>query len=263
MKKIALFAADAVGLRIARFLREQEAPLACLVLDKQDKRGLNVQIVDAVGSDQVKIITTDRGTDLQLASRLAQHSPDLCVLAWWPYILKPEVIAIPTIGCLNFHPSLLPYGRGKSPNFWSLVEETPFGVTIHWVDEGVDSGDIAFQCEIPVSWEDTGKTLYLKSQDELIRLFQQHWPEIRSGEIPRTPQSDLFVSRYQHELDSASRIDLDEPSTGRTILNKLRARTFEPHPGAWFEVAGRRYEVRISISPIEEQTNDTRTIRRA
>jgi methionyl-tRNA formyltransferase len=261
--RVVLFAADQVGLKIARFLCAQRESPVCLVLDANDRQGLNAEIQRCSGLTSDQVILTDKSTRHRLAEQLRKFDVELSVLAWWPYILKKDVLAVPKIGCLNFHPSLLPHGRGKAPNFWSLVSETPYGVTIHWVNEGIDSGDIAFQQEIDVSWEDTGKTLHQKSRDALVELFKKHWPEICQGKIPRTAQPDETVCHFQRELDDASRIDLDALYSGREILNIIRARTFEPHPGAWFEDAGQKYEVRISISNNKEQSHDTRRIRRA
>ncbi len=261
--RIALFAAEQVGLRIAHFLREQSAFPTCVVLDANDRRGMNDQIQTAAGSCAANTILTNRQSRAHLAQQLSEFCPDLCILAWWPYILKPDVLTVPRIGSLNFHPSLLPHGRGKSPNFWSIVEGTPFGVTIHWVDEGIDSGDLAYQQEIPICWEDSGKTLYEKALDALVTLFQEHWPEIHQGNIPRIPQDGEAVCHFQRELDDASRIDLDGTYRGRDVLNILRARTFEPHPGAWFIDGGKRYEVRVSVSQVEEKRDDARAIRRA
>jgi methionyl-tRNA formyltransferase len=261
--RIALFANDQVGLRVARFLGACGNPPACLVLDADDRQGLNAEIQKAARVPESETILTNRPLRGRLAEQLEVFEPELCVLAWWPYILKSDVLAVPRIGCLNFHPSLLPHGRGKAPNFWSLVKRAPFGVTIHWVDDGIDSGDIAFQREIPVSWEDTGKTLYNKSRDALVELFEEHWPDIRAGNISRTSQTEQTICHFQRELEDVSRIDLEGSYTGRDLLNLLRARTFEPHPGAWFEDHGRRYEIRISISQIEDRTIESQTIQRA
>lgn len=246
--RLALFAADQVGYRVARFLGSQGASPVCLVLDTADRQGLNAEIQKAAQVADDKTIRTGKSSQDQLAELLQVFAPDLGVLAWWPYILKSDVLQVPRLGFLNFHPSLLPHGRGRAPNFWSLVEGSPFGATIHWVDTGIDSGDIAFQREIPVSWEDTGRTLYEKSRDVLVDLFEEHWAEIQMGKIPRLPQGGQLGCHFQRDLDPASRIDLDRTYTGRYILNLLRARTFEPHPGVWFEECGQRYEVRVSIS---------------
>lgn len=261
--KIALFATEKVGLQIARFMSAQEDPPACLVLDGAGKASINTCIRSVSHVEQQHTIVTSRETRDRLADQLCEFEPDLCILAWWPYILKLDVLSVPRIGTLNFHPSLLPHGRGKAPNFWSLVEGTPFGVTIHWVDEEIDSGDIAFQREIPITWEDTGKTLYQKSLDTIVELFQDNWPAIRAGRIPRMTQPEKTPCHFQRELDAASQIELGRNYTGRELLSLIRARTFESHPAAWFEEDGRRYEVRISISQVEERQNDTRAIRRA
>lgn len=85
------------------------------------------------------------------------------ILAWWSYVLKENLIRIPRIGCLNFYPSFLPYNRGKHYNFWTIVEGNPFGVSQHSVDQGIDTGDIAYQSRIAKTWEDTGEALYHKA----------------------------------------------------------------------------------------------------
>jgi len=264
--RTALFAADHVGLQTARFLGTQDEAPVCLVLDGTDRRSLNADIQRATGLEDECVIHAGQWKGAEFADQLSSFEPDLCILAWWPFILKAGVLRVPRLGCLNFHPSLLPHGRGKAPNFWALRNQTPFGVTIHWVDEGIDTGDIAYQREIPVSWCDTGETLYYRSRNAVVDLFKEKWPEIQAGHIPRQPQQDGAVCHFHRDLDAASHIDLDAPWTGRDLLNLLRARTFEPHPAAWFEENGQRYQVRVSIFPEdqeEDSNHDSRAIRRA
>lgn len=111
-------------------------------------------------------------------------------------MLKGGILdAAPVI--LNTHPSLLPYCRGKDPNFWAIVESVPFGVTLHHVNAAIDAGEIAFQKEIPVSWSDTGGTLYHKALTEMVELFAEALPTIVHGEIPRIPQSDVGSLHYR------------------------------------------------------------------
>jgi len=253
--KIGLFAANVVGSKIAKFLGDQSEAPACLVLDSNDPAGLNPGIIAGSGVTDSSLIfeSNSLGSD-QTRARLRALDLDLIVLAWWPYILKPELIGIPRLGCLNFHPSFLPYNRGKHYNFWAIVEGAPFGVTIHWVDVAVDCGDIAFQSRIDTSWEDTGATLYYKAQEEIVRLFKEKFSEIKAGRIPRIPQ-DLGRGsvHFARELDQVSRIELDRNYTARELLNLLRARTFPPHPAAWFVDDGKRYEVRIEIKGVDEE----------
>lgn len=251
--KIALFAADRVGLEVARFFGMSKEPLACLVVDAADPKGLNRDIIEASGIlNKDLIFSSDDLANPKVVEQLCRMSLDLGLLAWWPYILRGPVLSVTRLGFLNFHPSLLPYCRGKDPNFWAIVEGKSFGVTIHWVSERIDGGDIAFQAEIPVSWEDTGETLYKKAQQRIIDLFIENYPRIKSGDIPRIPQSDADATFHRRsELDEVSRIDLDRTYTARQLLNLLRARTFPPYPGCWFEADGHRYQVRVSIEKVD------------
>lgn len=257
--RIALFAADKVGLEVARFFGATREPLACLVVDAGDPKGLNRDIIEASGVARDLIFSSDDLASPKTVEQLRYISLDLGLLAWWPYILQRSILNVVRLGFLNFHPSLLPYCRGKDPNFWAIVEEKPFGVTIHWVSERIDAGEIAFQAEIPVLWEDTGETLYKKAQQRIIELFIENYPRIKSGDIPCVPQSEADATFHRRsELHLASRIELDKTYTARHLLNLLRARTFAPHPGCWFEVNGYRYQVRISIEKIEPAEDASR-----
>ena len=177
---------------------------------------------------------------------------DLGLLAWWPTLIKPVLINCAVHGFINFHPSLLPHNRGKHYNFWALAEGEPFGVTLHFVDEGVDSGDIVVQQEIAYDWTDTGGTLYRKAQREMVQLFCETYPMFRILDIPRKAQNLSEGSFHlAKELDQASHIDLEREYKARQLLNLLRARTFSGHPACWFEDKGEKYEVRIDIKRID------------
>jgi len=256
--KIALFATGIVGDEIAKFFGDNLDPLAGLVIDSKNPDGLNSRIVAHSGMvEPGRIFESDSLREAATLKTFADLQLDLIILAWWPYIIRTELIEIARLGCLNFHPSYLPYNRGKHYNFWAIVEEAPFGVTLHWVSGKVDCGDIAFQSRIDVSWEDTGATLYRKAQTEIVRLFKEKFAEIKQGHIPRVPQ-DLAKGSFHKgsELDEASKIELDKTYTVRELLNLLRARTFPPHPAAWFDDGGDRYEVRVEIGKVRGEDQD-------
>jgi methionyl-tRNA formyltransferase len=184
------------------------------------------------------------------AARAREFDLDLMVLAWWPYIVRQPLLDLAKT-VLNMHPSLLPYCRGKDPNFWALVEGAPFGVTIHHVDTSIDGGAIAFQREIPYSWEDTGETLYMRGREAMIALFKDVYETMIAGGIPEIPQNPAQGSFHKRaELDKQSRLHLDQKMTIRTLLNLLRARTFSEHPACRFEDDGNIYEVRIAVTKI-------------
>lgn len=191
---------------------------------------------------------------------LKQFSPyDFIILAWWPRIVPPEVLGLATRGVVNTHNSLLPFNRGKHPNFWSLVEGTPYGVTLHLATNKVDSGDVLAQQKIPTDWTDTGGTLYARGLDAIIELFRYAWPAIRNGTATRRPQGPGPVAHSACELEDASEIQIDGVYSARRLLNLLRARTFPGQPACWFVDGGETYEVRVNISkgrtPSATETN--------
>ena len=244
--RLGVFATGPVGLEVVSLTADQSPEsLVLLGLDVAASAEAKAEMM-AAGPRSVALEIGRRPDDATVDA-LAGADLDLIVLAWWPYIVPDSILGLPRLGCLNFHPSLLPHNRGKDPNFWALVEQRPYGVTLHFADSSTDGGDIAYQREIPVTWQDTGGTLYRRGLEAIVDLYREHLPEILAGEIPRARQPSGGSYHRRSELDAASELHLDAPTTGRDVLNLLRARTFPPHPAAWFVDDGVRYEARISI----------------
>ena len=103
---------------------------------------------------------------------------------------------------------------------------------------------------IPVTWSDTGRSLYTQARARIVELFAENLPRILAGDIPRTPQPAGNPPHRRAELTPATRIDLDEPTTADKLLDLLRAQTFPPHTGAWFDADGKRYHVRVEITEV-------------
>lgn len=242
MRRIGVFAAGEIGKFVVRRLVEHEPDsLRALVFDVGDFLDDLCDLPAVCDARRWKQDDEEVTFDW-----LASRNLDLIFLAWWPYLIRGRILsAAPVI--LNTHPSLLPYCRGKDPNFWAIVECAPFGVTLHHVNHRIDAGEIAFQREISVSWLDTGKSLYQRALVEMKKLIEEALPTIVNGAIPSTAQGAGGSLHYRRELEPASVIDLDEPTTARALLNLLRARTFEPHPACRFFDSGDTYEVRVNI----------------
>src|SRR3990167_3987166 len=120
---------------------------------------------------------------------VAKVSPDFIVSHGCRQILRPYLLDLFPDRVVNLHIAYLPWNRGADPHIWSAIEGTPSGVTIHYVDKGIDTGDIIAQRE--VMWLPDGVTVrdtYELLQAEMLDLFVEHWPEIRDGSCPRYPQ---------------------------------------------------------------------------
>ena len=109
-----------------------------------------------------------------------------------------------------------------------------------------------FQKKFITSWQDTGKTVYEKSRDSIIELFKEIFPKLKNNELVAIKQNSNEGKYHKaSELDQISEIKLKENYKARKFLNILRARTFPPHPSAFFYDGGKKYFVRIMIT--EEQ----------
>lgn len=245
--RIIVFAHSNVGEDVLNFILDKHASdLYHTVLIDGDEKIYQMLLKRGVDTKNISWESAIYGNDfLNIFKKIdIQH----IVLAWWPKIIKKPLLSAPRAGIINFHPSYLPFNRGKDPNFWTIVEENPFGVSLQLIDETIDGGDVIYQRVINKSWTDTGETLYFKALDEILSLFKESYDEIRSCKYvrQRQPVGDENI-HFRKELERVSEIQLDKKYTGREILNLLRARTFKSHPACYFFDDGEKYEVRIDI----------------
>jgi methionyl-tRNA formyltransferase len=119
---------------------------------------------------------------------LDEHRPRFVVSHGYRRILGRDALDRLPDRVVNLHISLLPYNRGADPNLWSVLEDTPSGVSIHYIDPGVDTGDVIAQRAVALADEDTFATSYARLQDAIVVLFREHWTAIAAGTCPRRPQ---------------------------------------------------------------------------
>jgi len=148
------------------------------------------------------------------------HNPDFLVsYNYWP-IIKSFVLERYEDRIINLHISFLPWNRGLSPNFWSHYENTPKGVTIHHVNEGIDTGDIIVQKEVQFSPDDTLATSYSKLHQEIQALFKEHWSKIKTGKCDKIKQQKNSGS-YHTKKDMLEAKHLIEKEGWNTLISKL------------------------------------------
>jgi methionyl-tRNA formyltransferase len=137
----------------------------------------------------------DNHNDPQNVEWLELAKPDLLILAG-TRIIKQPMLDVPNIGTLNAHSALLPRFRGGKAEFWILYREEPesFGVTIHWVNPGLDTGGIVLQERIPVHPDDTPATLRHKAQWLVPILLGEAIRRIAADEQLESPQDDAQAS---------------------------------------------------------------------
>ena len=185
---------------------------------------------------------------------LAAPGADVFVVVAYGLILPPEVLAIPPLGCLNVHFSLLPLFRGAAPVQWAILEgHTATGVAIMQMDPGLDTGPVLRVVEEPIEPEDTAGTL----AGRLSRLGAKVLVEVldRLEEIEPVPQPDSGSTYASKLSNDDARIDWSLPAA--SINNRIRA--FSPRPGAWSLLNGKRLKI-LKARVLNETGSDPGTL---
>jgi len=178
-------------------------------------------------------VTRGKGKDTAVMKFVKGLDPDLVWVTDYRYILPSHLLSIAKFGAINLHPSLLPQYRGRASINWAILNgETEIGLTAHFIDEGVDTGDIITQLKITIdSDQDVGNAItallpkYCSITRDVLSFFA-------SGVIPRRAQEHTKSSYFPARRPEDGRIDWCQ-SAGK-ILNLVRA-VAHPYPGAFCE----------------------------
>lgn len=169
---------------------------------------------------------------------LATLDADLIVVASFPQKIGTSIRESARLGAINVHPSLLPKHRGPDPLFWTyLADDDETGVTLHWIDDGIDSGDIIAQERVPIARNTDGVDLYMQLANRGAVLLAQTLPNIE--QTSRSPQGES-----QAEPSPAKRtwrIDYATMTTSRLAhflhgVAHRRAMVLPDAQGAWHRI---------------------------
>lgn len=165
---------------------------------------------------------------------LREYQPELIAVAAFGQILPAPLLALPRLGCLNVHTSLLPKFRGASPIQSAILHgETETGVTIMKMDVGLDTGDILTQRATPIRPEDNAATLHDRLAELGAALLVETIPAYATGKIQPQPQDASKATHVGKIKKEDGGIDWNQPATA--IWNRIRA--FTPWPGAFTYLA--------------------------
>jgi len=179
----------------------------------------------------VPVFTPDSVNTAEWIDRIAAWQPDFLFSFYYRKILSKDVLAIARRGALNLHGSLLPKYRGRCPVNWVLIhDERATGVTLHYMEEKPDRGDIVAQRAVPITDDDTALTLFRKLTDAAALLMRDTYPRLCAGTAPRIPQDHTQASYFGGRRPDDGRIHWSQPA--RAIFNLVRAVT-HPYPGAF------------------------------
>ena len=194
----------------------------------------------ALSEGTMSMLQPARIKDPQSIEEIRALEPDVIVVVAYGQILPRAVLEIPKIACLNLHASLLPRWRGAAPIQAAIsTGDRETGMTVMYMDEGLDTGDILLQRKIDISPTETGATLRDRlaqiAPDALLESLQL----LAAGNAPRISQ-DKSLASYAPKLNrEAGRLNWNEGA--EAIERKIRA--YNPWPGAFGEFAGRNLKI--------------------
>lgn len=173
---------------------------------------------------------------------------DYIISILYPYIYKKPIFNYINIGIINLHPSYLPYGRGWNSVSWCILENTPIGATLHWIDEGIDTGDICFQKKLEIKPNYTADIIYKKVSNLEKELFINSIEHIKNNTLPRLKQSNINYSNHlKIDLDQVKEIDINNDEVNN-LINKLRALTTNDiKEAAFFYINNKKYHITVNI----------------
>ncbi|MFN2453666.1 MAG: methionyl-tRNA formyltransferase [Pyrinomonadaceae bacterium] len=252
--RILFFGNNWVGWQVAKWLKEYGEEIVGVVIHPAGKRKFGDEIIESSNVSPEAVFDGSQLRQPETIEAVRALQPEIGISVLFDYILNQEFLDLLPSGCLNLHPSFLPYNRGNYPNVWSIIEGTPAGATLHYMDKGLDTGDIIAQREIEVEPVETGATLYRKLEQTSVALFQEAWPAARAGALERRSQKDLQEGTYHRarDVEKIDEIKLDQTYVARDLLNVLRARTFPPYRGAYFVEQGRKVYLSLQLTYEDE-----------
>jgi methionyl-tRNA formyltransferase len=228
----ALFINGNLGLRILEYLSGVEsAKITYIFLNTEIKRsGIYLDEVQRLVSNkklEAQIVSWDQTQIVLKTLSSRSWDIDFAISALFGHIIPPEVIANVPGGILNLHPSLLPLGRGANPISWGIIEGTSQGVTLHLIDQNVDTGQILFQKEIETSIDMSAGEIYEIAMQELFRGFTECLQPWIMGILKGSYQQNEGATRHQAKEFNALRvIEENQSATFGEFVRKLQAVTF-------------------------------------
>jgi len=174
----------------------------------------------------------------QFIGRITRNAfkPDLVVSFLYPKIIKEPILSCAALGCINFHPAPLPEYKGVAPYTRGILNGTrSWGVSAHYIDSGIDTGDLIKVNEFDISHQETAYSLASRSHYELFNIFKEVMNMFKIGDVSRITQSG---GTYFSMKDFESLREIKNTDNRLIVERKTRAFWHPPHEGAFYNVDG-------------------------
>ncbi|NMO94653.1 methionyl-tRNA formyltransferase [Paenibacillus lemnae] len=178
----------------------------------------------------IPVLQPQRLRNPEAAAELAQYKPDMIVTAAYGQILPKAVLEMAPLGCLNVHGSLLPKYRGGAPIQRCIINgESITGVTLMYMAEGLDTGDMIAKAEVPITEQDTAGSMFEKLSEIGANLLKDQLPRLVQGVVQAEVQNEAEATYAPNLKREDEKIDWN--CSARQIFNQIRG--LVPFSGAF------------------------------
>lgn len=217
--------------------------------DKPKNRGMKLQptpVKEYALTQDIPVFQPAKMRDGEALSVLKELSPELIVVAAYGKILPVDILELPPRGCINVHSSLLPKYRGAAPINWAILNgEDESGVTIMYMAEGLDTGDMIAASSTAIAIDENAQQLHDRLAEMGAELITQVVAQMEQGEVQASKQDDALSCYAPMLSKELSPIDWGKPA--RQIHDQVRG--LYPWPSAIAEIDGVRCKIlRTSIT---------------
>jgi methionyl-tRNA formyltransferase len=232
--RVLLVAEESAGIQALRALERSSHEIAA-VMTAPPTRGGGATVGSVAEQLGVRLLPSERVRDAATADWIRDERVDLLVNVHSLYLIHADVVAAPRIGSFNLHPGPLPEYAGLNAPSWAIYNgEARHGVTVHWMEPGVDTGAIAYESRFDLVPSDTGLSVSVRCVREGVPLIERllDAAALDPASIPRREQ-DLSRRRYFRRADvpDGGRILWTRPA--ERIVDLVRAADYFPFPSPW------------------------------
>lgn len=210
-----------------------------LLVTLNDNKSVNksgrIYLDDICEKYSIPLYKINHINDPDFSEIISSNNIDWLFIIGWSQIASPDVLKVPKKGIIGAHPTLLPVGRGRASIPWAIIKGlNKTGVTFFKMDEGVDTGEILDQYEIPICPVETATTLYSKVNKAHVELIKQIWPKLINDEVVGIRQDEYLATYWAGRKPADG--ELIKSMTVEDVDRLVRASTI-PYPGAFIKLS--------------------------
>ena len=185
---------------------------------------------------------------------IQKYNPDIIFSLGYRFIISDEIINYPKYGCYNIHKSMLPLNKGANPVFWTILNNTIAGISIHKVSSRIDSGQVYEQKKIDYDFSFNAKKLYEKMENEQFKQFFIFWKKLKNSR--ERPKKISIKKTSLHKKKDFQKMIMSKSLKNKSIknfINLLRASTFPPFDNIKIKDKKKIYKLELGITEIKSK----------